>query len=158
MTSRLLPKKDDSNEKEKDNRSKAVGMTIFQNNAFFFMPFSWIPWNLSFRYIHCSGQFTSKMKANAEPRLLSSLVWIDQYNECNGKTSFMEFMKSAYTNKCCCYSVTLWLQTQYSNPMPPRVVLVPRSIKRFFNTAAYPLILKATLKICWHTYVWSWQV
>ena len=40
-------------------------------------PQSWIPWNLSFRYIYCSGQFTPKMKANAEPRLLSSLVWID---------------------------------------------------------------------------------
>ena len=25
-------------------------------------------------------------------RLLSSLVWIDQYNQCNGKKSFMEFM------------------------------------------------------------------
>ena len=37
----------------------------------------WIPWNLSFRYIPCNGQFTPKMKANAEPRLLSSLVWID---------------------------------------------------------------------------------
>ena len=36
-----------------------------------------IPWNLSFRYIHCTGQFTPKMKANAEPHLLSSLVWID---------------------------------------------------------------------------------
>ena len=53
---------------------------------------SWIPWNLSFRYIHCTGQFTPKMKANAEPRLLSSLVWIDQYNECTRMTSFMEFM------------------------------------------------------------------
>ena len=30
--------------------------------------------NLSFRYIDCTGQFTPKMKANAEPRLLSSLV------------------------------------------------------------------------------------
>ena len=29
------------------------------------------------------SQFTPKMKANAVPRLLSSLVWIDQYNECN---------------------------------------------------------------------------
>ena len=61
--------------------------------------------NLSFRYISfqetktLSGavtpqrqsQFTPKMKANAEPRLLSSLVWIDQYNECEGLTSFMEF-------------------------------------------------------------------
>ena len=67
---------------------------------------SWIPWNLSFRYIlfhekkatndavtpQCRSQFTPKMKANAVPRLLSSLVWIDQYNECNGMTSFMEFM------------------------------------------------------------------
>ena len=39
--------------------------------------FTWNPWNLSFHYIHCSGQFTPKMTANAEPRLLSSLVWID---------------------------------------------------------------------------------
>ena len=38
------------------------------------------------------SQFTPKMKANAVPRLLSSLVWIDQYNERNGITSFMEFM------------------------------------------------------------------
>ena len=51
----------------------------------------WIQWNLPFRYIHCIGQFTPKMKANAVPRLLSSLVWIDQYNECNGMASFMEF-------------------------------------------------------------------
>ena len=41
----------------------------------------WITWNLSFRYIHYTGQFTPKMKANAVPRLLTSLVWIDQYNE-----------------------------------------------------------------------------
>ena len=67
---------------------------------------SWIQWNLSFRYIlfHAKktpndavtpqrqSQFTPKMKANAVPRLLSSLVWIDQYNECNRITSFMEFM------------------------------------------------------------------
>ena len=37
---------------------------------------SWIPRNLSFSYIDCTGQFTPKMKANAEPHLLSSLVWI----------------------------------------------------------------------------------
>ena len=48
--------------------------------------------NLSFRFIHSTGQLTPKMKANAVPRLLSSLVWIDQYYEWNGMTSFMEFM------------------------------------------------------------------
>ena len=42
----------------------------------------------------CQSQLTSKMKGNAVPRLLSSLVWIDQYNQCNGMTSFMEFMHS----------------------------------------------------------------
>ena len=71
---------------------------------------SWIPWNLSFRYIlfhekktpndavtsQCQSQFTPKMKANAVPRLLSSLVWIDQYNQRNGMTSFMEFMRSEF--------------------------------------------------------------
>ena len=55
---------------------------------------------------HCNGQFTPKMKANAEPRLLSSLVWIDSgvmvsqhrleplFHEirCNVMASFMEFM------------------------------------------------------------------
>ena len=40
------------------------------------------------------SQFTPKMKANAVLHLLSSLVWIDQYNECNGITIFMEFMMS----------------------------------------------------------------
>ena len=53
--------------------------------------YSWIPWKLSFRYIlfhekkaandavtpQYQSQFTPKMKANAVPRLLSSLVWID---------------------------------------------------------------------------------
>ena len=38
------------------------------------------------------SQFTPKMKANTVPRLLSSLAWIDQYNERNGMTSFMEFI------------------------------------------------------------------
>ena len=46
-------------------------------------------------------QFTPKMKANAVPRLLSSLVWIDQYNECNGMTSFMEFIKRLNTLFLC---------------------------------------------------------
>ena len=52
----------------------------------------WTPRNLSFRYIHCTGQFTPKMKANMISYLLSSLVWINQYNEYNGMTSLMEFM------------------------------------------------------------------
>ena len=64
----------------------------FPHQEFLMKMMTWIPRNLSFHYIHCSGQFTPKMTANAEPRLLSSLVWIDQYNECNGMTSFMEFM------------------------------------------------------------------
>ena len=38
------------------------------------------------------SQFIPKMKANAIPHLLSSLVWIDHYNECNGMTSLMELM------------------------------------------------------------------
>ena len=45
--------------------------------SWFFLWHLWIPWNLSFRYIHCTGQFTPKMKANAKTHLLSSLVWID---------------------------------------------------------------------------------
>ena len=38
------------------------------------------------------SHFTPKMKANAVPCLLSSLMWIDQYNKCNGMTGFMESM------------------------------------------------------------------
>ena len=71
-----------------------------------FVILSWIPWKSSFRYVHCTGQFTPKMKANAEPRLLSSLVRIDSsvvvsqhrlesfFHEikCSGMTSFMEFL------------------------------------------------------------------
>ena len=44
------------------------------------------------------SQFTPKMKAKAVPRLLLSLVSIDQYSECNGMTRFMEFMHY----KCSC--------------------------------------------------------
>ena len=51
------------------------------------------------------SQFTAKMKANAVPRLLSSLVWIDQYNECNGMTSFMEFMSLGH-------HIHLWHKTE----------------------------------------------
>ena len=60
-----------------------------------YQDFSWIPWNLSFRYIHCTGQFTPKMKANAEPRSLSSLVWIDSgvvVSQHYLESFFMEFM------------------------------------------------------------------
>ena len=44
---------------------------------------------------HCvhfmrQSQFKPKMKANAVPRLLSSLVWIDQYYQCNGMTNLMD--------------------------------------------------------------------
>ena len=45
------------------------------------------------------SQFTPKMKANAVPLLLSSLVWIDQYNECNGMKSFMEFMEYEFCQR-----------------------------------------------------------
>ena len=76
---------------------------------------TWIPWTLSFRYIlfhekrllndavtpQRQSQFTPKMKAKAVPRLLSSLVWIDQYNECNGMTSFMEFMWGKFQLTSC---------------------------------------------------------
>ena len=72
--------------------------------------FWWSPWNLSLRFIlfhekktpndavtpQPQSQFTLKIKAKVVPRLLSSLVWIDQYNECNGMTSFMEFMKCTH--------------------------------------------------------------
>ena len=59
------------------------------------IPIQFISWKTPNNAVtpQCQSQFTPKMKANAVPRLLSSLVWIDQYyNECNGMTSFMEFM------------------------------------------------------------------
>ena len=60
---------------------------VLEENWAVWLIWTWIPWNLSFRYINFTGQFTPKMKANAVPHLLWSLVWIDQYNECNGMTS-----------------------------------------------------------------------
>ena len=76
-----------------------------------------MPWNLSFRHIlfleikkktpndivtpQCQSQSTPKMKANAVLHMLSSLVWIDHYNECNGMTSFMEFVQ--------CTNSGIWL-------------------------------------------------
>ena len=54
------------------------------------------------------SQFTPKMKANAVPRLLSSLVWIDQYNECSGMTSFIESMKFCIpSSPCLCNPVAM---------------------------------------------------
>ena len=72
------------------------------------------------------SQFTPKMKANAVQRLLSSLVWIDQYNECKGMASFMEFIvfqclpgllssrswSGFWFNWPCC-KATVMLQTNY---------------------------------------------
>ena len=55
------------------------------------------------------SQFTPKMKANAVPHLLSSLVWIDQYNECNIMTNFKEFMSKAFW-KCNSMTLARWLE------------------------------------------------
>ena len=48
---------------------------------------------------HCTGQFTPKMKANAEPRLLSSLVWID-----SGAVVSQHRLESLFMK----YNVTEW--------------------------------------------------
>ena len=88
---------------------------------------TWIPWNLSFRYIHCTGQFTPKIKANTVPRLLSSLVWIDSdvVLSQHRLESFvmelqvgMEFMsyrcRMPFTLSNCATSLTLaWPQTAF---------------------------------------------
>ena len=77
--------------------------TLFMNSmktcpsdTFYFMKISfsdidrkWILPNM-IRAVNQS-QFTPKMKANAVSRLLSSLVWIDQYNECNWLTTLIIF-------------------------------------------------------------------
>ena len=60
---------------------------------------SWTPWNLSFCNTDCTGQFTPKMKANAEPRLLSSWVWID-----SGVVVSQHRLASFFMN----YNVTKW--------------------------------------------------
>ena len=77
--------------------------------------YTWIPWNLIVISLHLFHEkrlqtmlWHHNVRVNSHerwkqthlmvPRLLSSLVWIDQYNECNGMTSFMEFMISSKTN------------------------------------------------------------
>ena len=65
----------------------------------FVIPLHFISWKKTSVTPQCQCQFTSKMKANAVPRLLSSLMWIDsgvvvsehRLESCNGMTSFMEF-------------------------------------------------------------------
>ena len=68
---------------------------VFMNTMTLVIPLHFISWkktpNDAVTPRHQS-QFTPKMKANAVPRLLSSLVWIDHYNECNGMTSFMVYL------------------------------------------------------------------
>ena len=78
-------------------------MTALQTNH------PWIPWKKTpndAETPQCQSQFTPKTKANALLRLLSSLVWIDQYNECNGMISFMEFiinsLRPEIEKKNCC--------------------------------------------------------
>ena len=58
------------------------------------------------------SQFTPKMKANAVPCLLSSLVWIDQYNQCNGMKSFMEFLLMFTMYIFSSYHSWIWLYFQ----------------------------------------------
>ena len=45
------------------------------------------------------SQFTPKMKANAVSRLLSSLVWIDHYNQCNWSTALIIFANFRKCNR-----------------------------------------------------------
>ena len=46
------------------------GWDTFKKVSPYVTPNTWIPWNLSFPYIHCTAKFTAKMKANAEPHLV----------------------------------------------------------------------------------------
>ena len=59
----------------------------------------------------CQIQFTPKTKANVVPRLLSSLVWIDQYNEtCHSVTFY-------FTRKTPNDAVTPQHQSQFTPKM-----------------------------------------
>ena len=70
------------------------------------IPSCFISWKTHFLMLAGSGsyqkmtravnqsQFTPKMKANAVSRLLSSLVWIDQYHECNRLTALILFWEN----------------------------------------------------------------
>ena len=62
---------------------------------------------------HCTGQFTPKMKANAEPRLLSSLVWID-----SGIVVWQHRLESFFMN----YEVTEW-QVSWNSCWPCNLIL-----------------------------------
>ena len=73
---------------------------------------TWIPWNLSFRYIHPGGPFSSKMATNAEQSFafIFGVNWLCHCGvtpsfgvflheiKCNGMTNFIEFMM-IYTYK-----------------------------------------------------------
>ena len=59
---------------------------------------SWIPWRLSFCFFLFYDNETPNDAVTPQLQrwrhLLSSLVWIDHYNKCNGMTILMEFMGS----------------------------------------------------------------
>ena len=59
------------------------------------------------------SQFTPKMKANADSRLLSSLVWIDQYNEYTSPVASQHCLASFWrqTNIKISPDLATWLQT-----------------------------------------------
>ena len=91
------------------------------------------------------SQFTPKMKANAVPRLLSSLVWIDQYNECKGKTSFMEVMSCDISfpllwvflsSVTCSWSIMVLLRCQYTciqSAMNRKDIQFVRGVPRYLS-------------------------
>ena len=71
---------------------------LIMNSMKLVSPFHFISWKKTPNDA-VAPQFTPNMKANVVPCLLSSLVWIDQYNECCGITSFMEFMPECFGDK-----------------------------------------------------------
>ena len=57
-------------------------LLMIMNSMKVIIPLHFISWKKTSKDVvtpQRQSQFTLKMKANAEPRLLSSLVWIDQY-------------------------------------------------------------------------------
>ena len=123
---------------------------------------TWSPWNLSFRQVlfhektnflilagsafdqiwlgrltdctHWTGQFTPKMKANAKPRLLSSLVWIDSGVVAwkHSLESFFHEMK--WNDKF--HGIHVWLKAQFSQQW--RQFWGPMHLLENFPTGACP--------------------
>ena len=106
--------------------SISLDITLNMNSMKLVIPLHYISWKKTPNDAvtpQRQSQFTPKMKTHAVERLLSSLLWIDQYNECSNRmTSFMEFICELVVPRKTAWLIVvvplnIWLAPTTGNPL-----------------------------------------